>query len=648
LPATQLTPPTGDADFVKNRPRSRVPLSRKFTSGYYDDSVASGRRGAAGERSLEDAPQTLGYELGNAEDKKLPYFDGDEAGHAVQAEWKYFGPGHPSNSAHQAHVLSVARHGFGKAFSIDPLSHGAGSLLGDTLGSGGVFVAGRYAQAAGKEEYGESREKAPQFARFHAALSSETAFAADAARRSPELARRARTVVERGRVRETIATIAGGRNARAGMIGLFSLLSGIAIMARAGTEIFRNLGLAVAGQTTAPATYAQQNPKAGAFAQVTGGLSNAFAAFAAGCAVFLGFHFSRKADEATKTWEAGRAEVEAHLRPIAAGTGAEARYAAFVLDKTEHRGAFLKSYGRKDRIFLIGASLYAFGTLATIAVEAGVRLSKKISDATKPIVLTVLSALGIGGALAMGIFSHQFFFGHPRTSRYDRALVLDTPDLNRRLLSHPEARDLRTSFYALTRTRERVRERLLAKIADARGRSFTPTVHSEDAGYRKGTLRSKYAERFGARRLRDEDVRDAITSGAHDADVLEALDDLLAAEITHHAKALGKQTRLFDAFADAAGSRDAAHLAEIAVGSPAVARERLAEIRELHAAVRDPRARERIVALQDAFLRLRASEPEEHETTSRHFARYLREVAPLEERDGRGALLEIEREAVRL
>ncbi|HEX4856861.1 MAG TPA: hypothetical protein VFV28_08610, partial [Limnobacter sp.] len=118
---------------------------------------------------------------------------------------------------------------------------------------------------------------------------------------------------------------------------------------------------------------------------------------------------------------------------------------AFLVRQGEKRIGFFKGFARWNKAFMVGSGLYA-ASAATKAVVVGVAAAGLAAAVSNPIGLGVITAVGIVGAIAMGITSFSFLRGHGKQGKYSRATAADHAWVDRKLMT-----DLH-SMQAITKT----------------------------------------------------------------------------------------------------------------------------------------------------------------------------------------------------
>jgi len=179
------------------------------------------------------------------------------------------------------------------------------------------------------------------------------------------------------------------------------------------------------------------------------------------------------------------------------------RYHQFIVKKMRHRADFFKSFTMKNRFFVAGAALYTLGSFVPVCLKLMAALGSTSKNILNPKMLLAMFMAAIGGAAIMGVFSAQFFFGHPKQDRYDGYAVRSTPELDRRFLTsidifsfynasgqresptqaHARGFAMREAVFTMLKEREQLHANLVSHIAVAQHRVLPKTMHSEENGY---------------------------------------------------------------------------------------------------------------------------------------------------------------------
>lgn len=93
---------------------------------------------------------------------------------------------------------------------------------------------------------------------------------------------------------------------------------------------------------------------------------------------------------------------------------------AFLLRQGEKRIGFFKRFSRWNKAFMVGSGLYA-ASATTKAVVVGLALAGIVGAASNPAGLIAITAVGVIGAVVMGIASLSFIRGHGKQGKYNRA-----------------------------------------------------------------------------------------------------------------------------------------------------------------------------------------------------------------------------------
>lgn len=489
--------------------------------------------------------------------------DVDEAAHAGFALMKNDGVSHfGAQAQHQAEL--AAQHHLTSAVAFEPLASGTSSLLGMLCGSAFVAPAAGFAMHAGLHEWREAGALAEKFRAREAGLQQQ-------AERTQQLSGVSR--VQLGALTTAFDQAAEGRiqdnarqaatAARGGLIGKYSFLSGGAITARIAVELARNFGGAAASGSTHVASAASAGMIAPSFLAGTGLASNGFAALASAFAVMLGVHFVRKTAAVQAQWSAEAPELKrAHTR-----LGDQSGYGRFLAAKGRQRENFIRRFHLKNRFFLCGAGVYAAGTILPTCIKlmiaAGILSSKKISAN----LILGLFYTSIAGAVIMGLFSHQFFYGHPNIERYEQYGLKDTKELDRRFLANIDtfgfigadgrpqgeayAREqglaMREAAFDCVRRIEVSRNALLADIAAGTNRTYELTAHTGDADYLEHRpLQVKLRRLLRRDALRQRDIENWASVAEHQPRLLQTAIEIVNAKIAYLERKHALHKRMYD------------------------------------------------------------------------------------------------------
>jgi len=500
--------------------------------------------------------------------------DVDEAAHAGFALMKNGGVGTFRQHAH--HQLSLAaHHHVARALACEPLARGGVGLGGVLAGTALVGPAAGFALHAGWHEWRESAQLAKKFAERKQHLLDE-------AKRTQSLSSTSRKHLGRltasfdnaltGRIADN-ATFAKA-SAYSGLIGKYSCLSGAAILARIAVEVVRNLGGAAAVGTTHVAKAAANGTLSPSFLLSTGLTSQALAIFASGCAVMLGVNFVRKTDAALKIWQSDAPYILSKRSLLKNPVSA---YGLFLEAKSRHRLDFIKNFHWKNKMFLAGSGLYALGTLLPSCIKmlaaVGVLSSKKVGTQ----IILALFAAGLSGAVIMGLFSHQFFYGHPNVERYEQYAFKDTKEIDRLFLTNIDTfiftdkhgKELGTDYAArqgvamreaafnAIHKREKIREAFLQHVAASMHRTYRHLAHVGDADYNvQRPFITKIKTMLDPDRLRSKDIAQWLQSRDNKRHLLQTFGDMLAETQSFLAQKENVHKRMHDRILEGAKRRN--------------------------------------------------------------------------------------------
>lgn len=285
-------------------------------------------------------------------------------------------------------------------------------------------------------------------------------------------------------------------------VGISSVASGVAILAKVGEEMALQGGLALAAKGSSLPALVANNSTAAGVATVSGAAGTlVLGPLASVFAVTLGGFFTHQSRIEKQRLLDDKKQVLAFLAalpPMSAGSP-DSSYRAFLEGKLAQRERFFSRFAKWNIGFLSGSSLYAASTLSKMGL--GIAALAGVSALGGPIALGGLLVGGIVGAGVMGISSHQYLFAHGRYKRYlgyrreacaevDRAgLVL--PDALARCVeprslgaSHPAhglGFSLRGALFDQVDRREKALQALLVRAATDQSKFYRPLARSTDA-----------------------------------------------------------------------------------------------------------------------------------------------------------------------
>ncbi|HEX4844521.1 MAG TPA: hypothetical protein VFV57_12680 [Limnobacter sp.] len=227
--------------------------------------------------------------------------------------------------------------------------------------------------------------------------------------------------------------------------GAMSAASGLSIGLKALSDIGLKISLGVKAAFTGKGFFAlsesAQVGTAAAGAAVGLGIAGTFVLgpLAGIFATALGAFFTVKSVRKLKQLQSDFTHLQSDLKAtaLASGAGVQSTHAplrAFLIRQGDKRIGFFKRFGRWNKAFMVGSGLYAASAI-TKAVVVGVAVAGIAAAASNPIGLGVITAVGIVGALAMGITSFSFLRGHGKQGKYSRATAGDHPWVDRKLMT---------------------------------------------------------------------------------------------------------------------------------------------------------------------------------------------------------------------
>ena len=489
--------------------------------------------------------------------------DADEFAHGMYAGVKNVGTGTLHDNANFQYNLA-AHHHMVQSLAYEPLVRSTGGMAGLLASSACVAPLACMAMHAGWHEWREAPKQAAEFAEAEKILAAEQAFARELARK-PKQALSAELAAFDAATTARIASNAQSMKAArfGGYVGKYSFLSGAAILGRIIFEIARNVGGASEGDTTNVHQAAKDGNVNSEFLEGTGLAANAFGCLAAGFAFMLGLSFVRKSKIFSDKWKLDAPHLASKACFI---PDSHSEYKQFLKAKSAERANFARHFYGKNRLFMAGAGLYAAGTILPTCVKMLVAVGILNSKHVSANLLLGLFAAALSGALVMGIFSHQFFFGHPKLERYEQYAFKESPELDRRFLSHiddfvfrnakgevePAPYALRqglaireAAFTAIQRG-EAIRNELLYDIAQATNHTYRSKTHIGDSGHTSLSLRQRFDMRFRKNRLKAEHVEAYLQQSQNRAPVIGAYQRILDEKIAFLEKKTALHGRMRD------------------------------------------------------------------------------------------------------
>lgn len=282
-----------------------------------------------------------------------------------------------------------------------------------------------------------------------------------------------------------------------GGIGVSSLTSGSAILAKVAAETGLQGGLAAMAKGTSVAALVEHSAHTAAVA-TSFGLAGTFALapLASISATTLGAFFLHQSrlekkrlgkDIQTLNHFLSQMDVS-ELSPQAL------RYLDFLDIKLGQRQRFINRYNNWNKGFVTGSSVYAMSTMAKAGMGAAALAGAGAVGG--PIGIGALLGVGTVGALTMGVSSHQYLFSHNKHKRYRNYERLDKSTIDRKFmilvdalpiredvhLPHAAANgfELRAALYHQMDGQEKVLTELLRQAADQTFKKFRGKTRSTD------------------------------------------------------------------------------------------------------------------------------------------------------------------------
>ncbi|HEX4917389.1 MAG TPA: hypothetical protein VFV43_05785 [Limnobacter sp.] len=227
--------------------------------------------------------------------------------------------------------------------------------------------------------------------------------------------------------------------------GAMSAASGLSIGLKAlsdiGLKVSLGIKAAFSGKSFFALSESAQAGTAAAGAAVGFGIAGTFVLgpLAGIFATALGGFFTVKTLRKLKQLKSDFKHLQADLKATALASGSRIKPSQqplhdFLIRQGNKRIGFFKRFGRWNKAFMVGSGLYA-ASAVTKAVVVGVAAAGIAAAASNPIGLGVITAVGILGALAMGITSFSFLRGHGKQGKYSRATAGDHSWVDRRLMT---------------------------------------------------------------------------------------------------------------------------------------------------------------------------------------------------------------------
>lgn len=228
-------------------------------------------------------------------------------------------------------------------------------------------------------------------------------------------------------------------------IGAMSAASGFTIGLKALSDLALKISLGIKGASTGKGFFAlsesAQTGTAAAGAAVGFGLAGTFVLgplaglFATALGAFFTIKTVTKLKQLKSDFEHLKADIKTDSLTRAGETGEVLEpLRNFLIRQGEKRIGFFKRFARWNKAFMVGSGLYA-ASAVTKAVVVGVAAAGLAAAASNPIGLGVITAVGIIGAIAMGVASLSFIRGHGKQGKYSRATAADHPWVDRKLMT---------------------------------------------------------------------------------------------------------------------------------------------------------------------------------------------------------------------
>lgn len=268
-------------------------------------------------------------------------------------------------------------------------------------------------------------------------------------------------------------------------IGAFSLGSGVSIFSKALVDMGLKVGLGVKGALTAKGFFGfgeavQAGGAAAGAATVLGVVGVLVLGPIAGiCAIGMGVYFTYKSvtkhRQLQQDMKLAQADLQANSESLAATAihdTEHVKYVNFIERQGKKRTTFFRSFARWNKGFLVGSGLYGASavTQATVVALGAAGLT---AAAGSSLGVALISAVGIVGAIGMGIGAMAFLKGHGRQGKYTSHTANDHPMVDRHFLASlqsvrsskdysSEGSDPRVSAFELSTLGQRTNAKCLA------------------------------------------------------------------------------------------------------------------------------------------------------------------------------------------
>jgi hypothetical protein len=460
-----------------------------------------------GKTKLLKALRQEGIELPEGHEHGLAVIDLDEAIHGLQSTANA-----AKGAAHSQDTAAIDASGVQSSEDMDlgqmsePVMPSDGGFILDAFLGPLMFWLGGKAGGAGQEEFHSGREVVKTLdaglARFRADVVKKTRLL-----KSDHLTNSAREFLtnDLGRLKENIKRAEEVKQfaKMGGEVGLYSAISGRLIQAN---SIMMPMGKAAFAVNAGNANPAELVGDAAIGAATMGGLSGLFSIIAGIASAFLGGRLSYKTRLQAKLGEErlqilrdygmedfNRAEAEKYFSSLPDTLDDMVKYTDELdVDKLEYHIKVLKQMSKDTAIFAGGSTVYSAGAIMKLSL-AGLAIA---GIGSTPVGWAALGAT-LAGALLMLVKSYPFLFGHGMQQRLERYLIMDTPELQRKVLLSIDQNlgsDARRAIQAMitagARKRETVRQKFMERVADhinASGDS-QQTIKKYDWIYHRGDV----------------------------------------------------------------------------------------------------------------------------------------------------------------
>lgn len=231
------------------------------------------------------------------------------------------------------------------------------------------------------------------------------------------------------------------------IVGFNSAASGFAIGLKAISDIALKVSLGIKGALNGKGFFALgdtiQAGTAAAGAAVGFGIAGTFVlgplagVFATALGAFFTIKTMNKRNQLKQDFKLAQADLkEESLQMRAQGVEEphHAQFVEFMERQGDKRISFFTKFGRWNKAFMVGSGLYA-ASAVTKAVVVGVALAGIGAAVSNPIGLAVITAVGVIGAVGMGVASLSFIRGHAKQNKYSKHTNADHQLVDRHFLA---------------------------------------------------------------------------------------------------------------------------------------------------------------------------------------------------------------------